>query len=110
MHTSGRRPELYGDPTRYYPGAAGDLLTQLVDTMYRTVFMPPNAPAAAVEEMRGAFEKLAKDPEFIVDYEKVTKFKPHFIAAAEGDRVIAQLGAVDPSMVRFFTKYVETAK
>ncbi|MBI2318971.1 MAG: hypothetical protein HYU75_18750, partial [Betaproteobacteria bacterium] len=63
------------------------MLTRLMDSMYRTAFMPPIAPPAAVAEMRGAFEKLAKDPAYIADYEKVVKAKPRFILGAEGERI-----------------------
>ncbi len=86
------------------------LVSKIMDSMGRTVFMPPNAPAAAVEEMRGAMEKLAKDPEFIADYEKVVKFKPRFIVGAEGERIIAELGNVQPSFVNFLRKYLEEKK
>lgn len=82
-------------------------LTRILDTMARSAFMPPTAPAAAVEEMRGAFEKLAKDTEFAADYEKVAKFKPRFIIGADGERAIAELNSIEPSMVRFFTKYID---
>lgn len=118
----GRSPDLPDVPTFYevYKDVWGKdaapsgqkwqalrLLTQLVDTMYRTAFMPPNAPAAAVEEMRGAFEKLGKDPEFIAQYEKVVLTKPHFIIGAEGERVVAELANVQPSFVSFLRKYIE---
>jgi len=82
------------------------LVSGILDSMGRTVFMPPNAPAAAVEELRGAMEKLAKDPEYIADYEKVVKFKPRFIVGAEGERIIAGLGTVSPAFVSFLRKYV----
>ena len=118
----GRSPDLTDVPTFYevykdvwgkdaVPGGerwqAMQLLTQLVDTMYRTAFMPPNAPAAAVEEMRGAFEKLGKDAEFIAQYEKVVLTRPHFVVGAEGDRVIAELANIQPSMVNFLRRYIE---
>jgi tripartite-type tricarboxylate transporter receptor subunit TctC len=86
------------------------LLTRIVDIMYRTVFMPPNAPAAAVEEMRGAFEKLATDAEFIADYEKVVRTKPHFVIGAQGDAVISELGKVQPSFVSFLRRYIDAAR
>jgi hypothetical protein len=70
--------------------------------------MPPNAPAAAVEEMRGAFEELGKDAEFIAQYEKVVLTKPRFVIGAEGERVIAELANVQPSMVNFLRRYIET--
>ena len=82
------------------------MLTRLMDSMYRTAFMPPIAPAAAVAEMRGAFEKLAKDPAYIADYEKVVKAKPRFVLGAEGERIIAELGNVQPSFVSFLRKYI----
>ena len=86
------------------------IIGRIMDSMGRTVFMPPNAPAAAVEEMRGAMEKLAKDPEYVADYEKVVKFKPRFIVGAEGERIIAELGNVSPSFVKFLREYLQEKK
>ena len=121
----GRSPDLPDVPTFYevYRDVHGKdatpsgerwqalrLLTQLVDTMYRTAFMPPNAPAAAVAEMRGAFEKIGKDPEFIAQYEKIVLTKPHFVMGAEGERVIAELANVQPSMVTFLHNYIKAMK
>jgi hypothetical protein len=51
------------------------LLNRIMDSMYRTVFMPPTATPAAAQEMRGAFEKLAADPEFVAACERVVKTK-----------------------------------
>ncbi|MBI4291094.1 MAG: hypothetical protein HY661_06425 [Betaproteobacteria bacterium] len=82
------------------------LLTRILDSMYRTVFMPPNAPVAAVAEMRGAMAKLEKDPEFLADYEKVVKGKPRFVLGAEGERIIADLGKVSPAFVSFLRTYI----
>ena len=86
------------------------LLTRILDSMYRTIFMPPNAPSAAVTEMRRAFEKLSLDSEFIAQYEKVVTTKPRFVIGAEGERIIADLASVQPSMVSFFRKYVEATQ
>ena len=82
------------------------LLTRIMDSMYRTVFMPPNAPAAAVAEMRNAMAKLEKDPEFVADYEKVVKGKARFVLGADGERIIADLGKISPSFVNFLRKYI----
>lgn len=81
-------------------------LTRLLDTMFRSVFMAPGAPAPAVEEMRGAFAKLGKDPEFIAQYEKVAFSKLRFIMGAQAERVIAELDHIKPSMVSFLRKYM----
>ncbi|MDO8597174.1 MAG: hypothetical protein Q7R45_11185, partial [Sulfuricaulis sp.] len=89
---------------------AMQLLTRILDSMNRTVFMPPNAPAAAVAEMRGAFEKLLNDAEFIADYEKVVKIKPRFIVGAQGEAIISELGKVQPSFVSFLRKYIDAGR
>jgi tripartite-type tricarboxylate transporter receptor subunit TctC len=86
------------------------LLSRIMDSMYRTVFMPPNAPPAAVEEMRAAFEKLSRDPEFISTYERIVKTKPRMIIGAPGDAIIQELGKVPPQMVTFFRTYIDAAR
>ena len=85
-------------------------LTRILDSMYRTIFMPPTAPAAAVGEMRRAFEKLALDAEFIAQYEKVVSIKPRFVIGADGEQIIAELAGVPPSMIGFFRKYIESGQ
>ena len=82
------------------------LLNRIMDSMYRTVFMPPNAPDAAAAEMRAAFTKLAKDEAFIADFEKVTKAKPSFVMGPQAERIIADLGNAKPAFVSFLRKYV----
>ena len=86
------------------------LLTRIMDSMYRTVFMPPNAPDAAVAEIRAGFVKLAKDEAFIADFEKVTKARPSLIIGAQGERVIADLGRVQPAVVSFLKTYLAETK
>ena len=86
------------------------LLTRIIDSMYRTVFMPPNAPAPAVEEMRGAFEKLANDAEFIADYEKVVRVKPRFVIGPQGEAIISELDKVQPLFVSFLRNYIDAGR
>ena len=86
------------------------LLTRILDNMYRTVFMPPIAPAAAVEEMRQAFEKLSTDAEFIADYAKVVRTKPRFIIGAQGEALISELGKLQPSFLSFLRNYVDAGR
>jgi tripartite-type tricarboxylate transporter receptor subunit TctC len=81
-----------------------------MDSVFRTVFMPPNAPAAAVEEMRAAFEKLVNDSEYVADYEKVVRTKPRVIIGAQGEAIIAELGKVQPSFLSFLRKYIDAGR
>jgi hypothetical protein len=86
------------------------LLTRLMDSMFCAIFMPPSAPQAAVEEMRVAFGKLEKDPEFIARYTKVVSVKPRFVIGSEGEKVISELANIDPATVDFLTQYIESGK
>ena len=85
-------------------------LTSLMDSMYQAMFMPPSAPPEAVAEMRGAIVKLGKDPAFIATYEKVIGSKPRFVLASQGEKVIAELANIKPSMVEFLTQYIDSGK
>ena len=82
------------------------LMTRIMDSMYRTVFMPPTAPQAAVDEMRVAFEKLGRDQEFVAQYKKVVLTEPRFIIGHQGERVIAELTNISPAMSTFFREYI----
>lgn len=84
------------------------LLTRIMARMTRVIFMPPNAPDAAVAELRSAMEKMAKDPQFIAHYERVALTPPHFVLGPEGERVIAELKDVPPEMVTFFNQYIQS--
>jgi tripartite-type tricarboxylate transporter receptor subunit TctC len=84
------------------------LLNKIIARMARVIFMPPNAPDAAVAELRRAVEKMAKDPQFIAQYEKVALTPAHFVFGADGERVIADLKKVPPAMVTFFNQYIES--
>ena len=123
--TPGRSPELAEVPSfsEVFKEIKGDaavpsgehwqalrLLHRVMDSMFRTVFMPPNAPAAAVEEMRRAFEKLATDAEFIADYEKITRTRPALVIGAQGEAIISELGKVQPSLVSFLRRYIDAGR
>ena len=86
------------------------LLSKIMDNMFRTVFMPPSAPAAAVTEMRSAMERLEKDAEFIADYERVVRTKPRLVIGARGERYVAELGKAPPALVDFLRKYVKVGQ
>ena len=86
------------------------LLNRIMDSMFRTVFMPPNAPVPAVEEMREAFTKLANDAEYVADFEKVARTKPRIIIGAPGEAIIAELAKVQPAFLTFFRRYVDAGR
>jgi tripartite-type tricarboxylate transporter receptor subunit TctC len=85
-------------------------LTRLIDSLYRTMFMPPTAPAEAVAEMRAAMLKVQNDPDFIASYEKVVGAKPRFVSVAQGEKVIAGLANTKPSIVEFLKAYIDSGQ
>lgn len=82
------------------------LVGGIMDSMYRTVFMPPNAPPAAVAEMRSAFEKLSRDPEFISNYQTIVKTKPIMVIGQPGETILTDLATVPPTLTAFLKTYL----
>jgi tripartite-type tricarboxylate transporter receptor subunit TctC len=81
-------------------------ITRMADAMFRTAFLPPGAPKEAVDEMRAAFAKLWTDQEFFAEYEKTIKSRPSLVSGEDGNRIIAGLGNVDPTIVAYLKEYV----
>lgn len=86
---------------------AMQFLTKVIARMARVIVMPPNAPDAAVAELRSAVEKMAKDPQFNAQYEKITSTPAHFVFAEDGQRVMVELKKVSPKTVSFFNQYIQ---
>ncbi|MBV7484896.1 hypothetical protein [Bordetella sp. BOR01] len=86
------------------------MLGRIMDAMYRTVFMTPAASPEAVHEMRQAFEGLAKDSDFIAQYERIVKTKPRVLVGEKGEDIIGELGRISPSQLAFLRDYVEAAR
>lgn len=84
------------------------LLNKVVARMARVILMPPNAPDAAVAELRSAVERMAKDPQFNAQYEKITSTPAHFVLGADGQRVMVELKQVPPTTVTFFNQYLQS--
>jgi tripartite-type tricarboxylate transporter receptor subunit TctC len=83
------------------------LLNRSLARLARVIFMPPNAPDAAVAELRSAVEMMAKDPQFMAQYEKAALVPARFVLGAEGERVVAELKKVSPATVTFFNQYIQ---
>jgi hypothetical protein len=85
------------------------LINGLVDSMFRTAFLPPKSPKDAVDALRAAFVSLWKDEGFLSDYEKTVRTRPGLVVGEAGERIIARLAEVKPDMVKFIDDYVEAA-
>lgn len=81
-------------------------MNSLMDSMYRTIFLPPGTPKQAVDAMRAAFASLWKDEAFQQEYEKTVKSRAALVSGDDGARIIAGLGTVKPEIVDHLKKYV----
>ena len=82
------------------------LSNKIMSNMFRAVFMPPGSPKQAVADMRAGYAGLAKDEAFLAEYEKIAKYRATFVGGAEGEKLIAALGNVQPELVAFMKDYV----
>ena len=74
------------------------LMNDIATKLQRGVFLPKGAPDDAVADLRRAWLALAADPDFVADYERVTREKPDFIGADEVQRVLDGMRTVRPEL------------
>jgi len=89
-------------------GIEYDTLRLLVNTltaMFRTVYMPPKAPAPAVKTMRAAFVSMWKDKAFLSDYSKAVKTDPSLVNGDDGEEILKNLATVKPETKKFLADY-----
>jgi tripartite-type tricarboxylate transporter receptor subunit TctC len=73
----------------------------------RVAMLPPGSPPAAVAALRQAFAALAKDQEFIADYQKATRAEPKFSFGDEADKLIKRLVAAPTEVRSLIKKYTQ---
>ncbi len=74
------------------------LMNDIATKLQRGFFLPKGAPDEAVADLRKAFLALAVDPDFVSDYERITKEKPDFVGAEAVQRVFDTMRAVRPEI------------
>lgn len=84
-------------------------VTRIMNAMFRTAFLPPNAPNEALRDLRAAFVNLWKDEQFLSDYERTVRSRPGFVTGNEGEAIISSLAQVKPELVKFLRDYTNAA-
>jgi len=74
------------------------LMNDIATKLQRGFFLPKGAPDDAVADLRRGYQALANDPDFVADYERVTKEKPDFVSADEVQLVFDKMRAVRPEI------------
>ena len=83
------------------------LLIDSLTNMFRTAFMPPKTPAAAVKEMRAAFVTLFQDREFLGDYTRAVRTEPRLVKGEDGEKIMARLAGVKPEIKSYLAGYLK---
>jgi hypothetical protein len=74
------------------------LMNDIATKLQRGFFLPKGAPDDAVADLRRGYQALANDPDFVADYERITKEKPDFVSADEVQLVFDKMRAVRPEI------------
>ena len=69
------------------------LMTDILTSMFRTVFTPAHTPDEAVTALRAGFVSMWKDKAFIADYSKAVKSTPVMVTGEEGEKIISTRGS-----------------
>jgi hypothetical protein len=77
--------------------------------MYRMLAFPPGSPKEAIEALRAAVPKLAKDEEYAAESMKAFGYVPEWTADASTPDWIRKTVQTSPEMKRFFADYIERA-
>jgi tripartite-type tricarboxylate transporter receptor subunit TctC len=85
------------------------LLNVLYTNLLRTVLLPPGSPKEAAIALATGFEGAVKDSEFMAEFEKVIQAPAELIGREAGEKVVAQLGGIDPKVSAFLQDYVAHA-
>jgi hypothetical protein len=73
--------------------------------MFRMALLPPKTPADTVATMRKAFQDMWTDRAFLADYARVMKTEPVLISGDDGQKLLADIGAVPKPIKDFLVDY-----
>lgn len=90
--------EAFGRPPSGPKWDALLLVNHLGTQIQRLIVFPKGTPADAVQTLRTALQALARDPEFITAYEKITGEMPIIAPADEVEPAIARIKTVSPEI------------
>jgi tripartite-type tricarboxylate transporter receptor subunit TctC len=92
--------QAFGKPPSGVKFEALLLVSDIGTVMQRGIFLPKGSPPEAAAALRQAFQMVAKDPDFIADYHKITGENPDLVGADEIQRVFERISNVDPEVKR----------
>src|SRR5262245_59969493 len=80
-------------------------LYSMNSTLLRLVAMPPETPRAALAELSQAVQRMASDPEYAAESNKVMGFVPEYETAPDMTQQVRAAMNVPPQMLEFIKEY-----
>jgi len=90
--------QAFGQPPSGAKSDALLLVNDIATKMQRGMFVPKGSPPEAVAALQQGFAAVAKDPDFITDYKKITGEAPDLISADDVERIFTRIRDVDPGV------------
>jgi putative tricarboxylic transport membrane protein len=92
--------QAFGQPPSGQKFDALLLMNDLSTKVQRLIVLPKGSPAEAADALRGAFNGLAEDRDFIEDYKRVTGEEPDLVKAELLEPLFERMRHVDPRITR----------
>jgi hypothetical protein len=73
--------------------------------MFRMALLPPKTPADITATLRKAFNEMWTDRAFLADYTRVMQTQPVLVTGDEGQKILADIGAVPKPIKDFLLDY-----
>jgi tripartite-type tricarboxylate transporter receptor subunit TctC len=86
------------------------VVNNLSTYMLRGSFAPKGTPAAALADLRAAWNKLPNDAAFVAEYSKAFKAPPKIVTAAVAKAHIDSIKSTDPKIVAFLKGFAGAGK
>lgn len=85
-------------------------VTNISQGMQRVAMMTPGTPAEAVAALRQGFAAMIKDPEFVSEFNRVTRSAPGYKIGVSGEKIVRKLSDAPADVRAFIKKYTEEKK
>jgi len=100
--------EAFGHPPTGPKFEALLLMNDLSSKVQRLIVLPKGSPPEAVDALRQAFDAVARDKDFISDYQRITGEEPDLVKADLIEPLFERMRHVDPEIVRVLKESVGT--
>ena len=99
--------EAFGKPPSGPKYEALLMMNDIGTQLQRGMFFPRGVPAEALQTMREAVLAVAADPEFQVEFQKVTGEKPDLVSGVELEKLFERVRHLDPAIKKIVQESID---